>query len=100
MTAKNVKNGRQNLFLCMGEHCVKKKSEKTLKTLKKRIKKEGLEEKFKIIKTQCTKQCDDGPVMFVERDGVFYKKVSPKVAEKIFTGHLVEGKIVKKHLLR
>ena len=100
MTAKNVRNEKQNLFLCMGESCVKKKSEKTLKTLKKSIKKAGLEDKITIIKTQCTKHCDDGPMLFVERDAVSYKKVSPKAAEKIVAGHLVEGKAVKKYLMK
>ena len=48
-------------------------------------------------KCECLRLCAEGPIAVVYPDGVWYKNVTPDVAERIVAEHLGEGRVVAEH---
>ncbi|NLA75477.1 MAG: hypothetical protein GX846_08440, partial [Deltaproteobacteria bacterium] len=112
-TAPDIK-GVFDLMLCMGTSCISSGAKEFLAELKVAINKYNLDEKVKIIcsdcsefslpehrdkvevlETGCNGFCASGPIMAVYPGGYFYQKLRPEDAETIVKGHLVDGKPVE-----
>lgn len=65
---------------------------------KERIKKLGLngEGKIRMNKAGCLDRCDEGPVMVVYPEGVWYTYVDITDVDEIIDSHLVGGQIVER----
>jgi NADH-quinone oxidoreductase subunit F len=66
--------------------------------LETELAKSGLQDKVKIKKTGCRGFCENGPVVSVEPEGVFYNKVKPKDVQDIVSKTIVDGKPIKRLL--
>ena len=42
-------------------------------------------------KVDCLRICNEGPILLVWPDGIWYKKVSPKLIELIVKQHIING---------
>lgn len=89
---------RMNLLVCSGTGCVASDSEKVIKNLKIVIKARGQADHVSVVKTGCFGFCEQGPIVKVEPDNVFYVRVGPKDAKEIVDEHIVKGNHVERLL--
>ena len=95
---------KHHVFFCCnqrpdGESCCNALGATTAQTYAKdRIGQLGLKGKGKIRinKAGCMDRCDDGPVLVVYPEGVWYQYVDTNDIEEIIQEHLVNGRIVER----
>lgn len=88
----------KNILVCAGTGCLATESDKVIKALQALVKGRGFSETVKVIKTGCFGFCEQGPILKVEPDDVFYVKVSMKDAKEIVDEHIINGRIVERLL--
>lgn len=89
---------RMNILVCGGTGCLASESDKVQKNLELILKARGYSEEVKIVRTGCFGFCEQGPIVKVEPDDVFYVRVSPKDAKEIVDEHIAKGNIVERLL--
>ncbi|MBR6747884.1 MAG: NAD(P)H-dependent oxidoreductase subunit E, partial [Clostridia bacterium] len=89
---------RSHVLVCGGTGCTSSGSQQVINTLEAEIKKNGLEEEIKVIRTGCFGLCAVGPIMIVYPEGSFYSRVSADDIPEIVTEHLLKGRPVKRLL--
>ncbi len=88
----------KNILVCGGTGCLASDSDKVVKNLEILIKARGLTDKVEVIRTGCFGFCEQGPIVKIEPDNVFYVRVGPKDAKDIVDEHLVKGNQVERLL--
>ncbi|MGF7185612.1 NADH:ubiquinone oxidoreductase subunit F (NADH-binding)/(2Fe-2S) ferredoxin [Desulfitispora alkaliphila] len=88
----------KNIIVCAGTGCVASDSDKVIKNLQLIIKARGQEDTVKVLKTGCFGFCEQGPILKVEPDDIFYVQVGPKDAKDIVDEHIINGNIVERLL--
>ena len=89
---------RLHVLVCGGTGCTSSNSEKIIESLHKEIKKCGLEDEVKVVKTGCFGLCALGPIMIVYPEGCFYSTVKVEDIPEIVNEHFLNGKIVTRLL--
>ena len=89
---------RTNILVCGGTGCLSSDSEKVIKNLELILKARGYDNEVSIVKTGCFGFCEQGPIVKVEPDNVFYVRVDPKDARDIIDEHIVKGRRVERLL--
>jgi len=93
---KAFKSYKMSLHVCTGTACVANHSFSLIETLKKELKKRNLEKEILIVPTGCNGFCEQGPIMVVQPDGIFYQKLKEKDIFEIIEKHLINGKPVER----
>jgi len=93
-----IKDKHRNILVCGGTGCLSSESERVFKNLELIVKARQCENDVDIIKTGCFGFCEQGPIVKIEPDDVFYVRVSPKDAKDIVDGHLIKGNKVERLL--
>lgn len=88
----------KNILVCGGTGCLANDSDKIIQILQARIKSRGLAEQVKVIRTGCFGFCEQGPVIKIEPDNVFYVRVGLKDVKDIADEHIVNGRRVERLL--
>ena len=88
----------KHILICAGTNCTSGGCRELISYFDKMLKKHGLENEVKIIKTGCFGLCASGPVVIIEPDGAFYSRVSPEDAGELFREHILNGKTVTRLL--
>lgn len=91
---------RTNILVCGGTGCLASESEKILKNFNLLVKARGYEEEVNVIQTGCFGFCEQGPIVKVEPDNVFYVRVGPKDAKEIVDEHIIKGRKVERLLYK
>ena len=89
---------RTNIMVCCGTGCLASESEKVAKNLELIIKARGYADEVQVVKTGCFGFCEQGPIVKIEPDDVFYVRVGPKDAKEIVDEHIVKGRKVERLL--
>lgn len=99
----------RHIFLCADQTkpkcCSKKESIIAWDYLKKRLKELGLDKPNKTTpscifrtKANCLRVCQEGPILLIYPDGVWYRNATPPVIERIIQEHLINNKIVEEYV--
>ncbi len=89
---------RCNVLICGGTACLSSDSDKIAKIFEAKIKTKGYFDEVKLIKTGCFGFCEQGPIVKIEPDNVFYVRVTPKDVTEIIEEHIIKGRIVERLL--
>jgi NADH:ubiquinone oxidoreductase subunit F (NADH-binding)/(2Fe-2S) ferredoxin/NAD-dependent dihydropyrimidine dehydrogenase PreA subunit len=93
--AKPGSNGQRIIYVCQGTGCVSGKSLELTETFKKDLSELGVAG-VKVDFTGCHGFCEQGPVVIVEPEGIFYSQVGVADAREIIESHLRDGKPVER----
>jgi len=82
----------RSILLCRGTGCESAKSPEIQAALEEQLQDSGVEVKH----TGCHGMCQQGPIVIVEPEDIFYANVKPKDVPKIVESHIKNGKYVEK----
>lgn len=89
---------RMNIMVCGGTGCLASDSDKVIKNLELILKARGYADEVKVVRTGCFGFCEQGPIVKIEPDNVFYVRVGPKDAKDIVDEHVAKGNKVERLL--
>jgi len=89
-------NGKYTILICQGTGCVSSKSDRITQELENQIKQSGLSENVHVKLTGCHGFCQQGPIVIIEPEGVFYTQVKEEDVAEIIQSHLVDRKYVER----
>ncbi len=90
-----MKQYRAHLLVCAGTGCVSNGSFKIKALLEKEISKRGLENEIHVDSTGCNGLCEQGPVVVVQPERIYYHRLEEKHIPRIIEEHFLKGKPVK-----
>lgn len=94
----------RHIFFCVNRRtdgracCAEHGAESLQAYAKERVKALGLagRDKVRVNKAGCLDRCDEGPVLVVYPDNVWYTYVDQEDIDEIIDEHLVHGRVVKR----
>ncbi len=89
---------RMHFMVCGGTGCRASGSESIETRLREWIQKEGMEKDAQVVTTGCFGFCEQGPIVKVYPDNIFYVGVKPEDVEEIVKEHVVKGRVVDRLL--
>ncbi len=93
---------RHHVFVCTQQKpegvtcCPASGSMSILGTLHDELGKQEMSDAVQVTTCGCLGLCDDGPIMIVYPEGIWYRKVTPADVPEIVTSHLKAGKVVSR----
>jgi (2Fe-2S) ferredoxin/predicted O-methyltransferase YrrM len=93
---------RQHVFVCTQEKpegvtsCPSNRSLRVLHALERELGARGLDSEVQVTTCGCLGLCDDGPIMIVYPDGIWYHKVKEEDVPEVVASHLRSGKLVSR----
>ncbi|MEK7848766.1 MAG: NADH-ubiquinone oxidoreductase-F iron-sulfur binding region domain-containing protein [Chloroflexota bacterium] len=94
------KDGALSVLVCQGTGCVSNKSEPVREALEREVARLGIGHRVRVDFSGCHGFCQQGPVVDVLPEGIFYAQVRPEDAAEIVSSHFVEGKPVARLFYR
>lgn len=94
-TSHDYPDTRQTIFICQGTGCVSDKAVEIREALEKKV----VELKLNNVKvdfTGCHGFCEQGPIAFIEPEGIFYTHVRVEDVPEITQSHLQNGQPVER----
>ncbi|MCP5105867.1 MAG: NADH-quinone oxidoreductase subunit NuoF [bacterium] len=91
-----MKEHRLHLLVCAGTGCVACRSFEIREELEQEIIRQKLQDEVKVVTTGCQGFCEQGPIVIVQPDGIFYRQLSKKEIPNLVTEHFLKGRPVKK----
>ena len=76
--------------------CFKKDSVQILANFMEEIEDRELEDEVMLTNTGCFANCEEGPIVLVYPEGVWYGKVTPGDVEEIMDSHIENGEVVER----
>jgi (2Fe-2S) ferredoxin len=90
----------KHVLVCEHKDCEKRGGRDVYKSLKGALKETGLRERVMVSRVGCFDQCDDGPVVVVYPEGVWYGRVDERAAREIVGRQVGEGRTAPCKVLR
>jgi len=88
-----------HVLVCAHKHCLKRGGRDVGRELKRALKELPPGRRAMITAVDCLDQCDDGPVVVVYPDGVWYGDVDERAAREIAEQHVGVGRPVERKIL-
>ncbi|MGM0378347.1 MAG: NADH-ubiquinone oxidoreductase-F iron-sulfur binding region domain-containing protein [Bacillota bacterium] len=89
---------RLNIMVCGGTGCMASESQEIIDNFNKLLKEKGYEKEVQVLKTGCFGFCEQGPIIKIHPDNVFYVKVKAADVEEIIDEHVIKGRKVERLL--
>ncbi|MCL5265881.1 MAG: (2Fe-2S) ferredoxin domain-containing protein [Chloroflexi bacterium] len=93
-----MKPYRKHVLVCSSSDCAQYGAEDILDLLGQGLRERGLQQEIKLTKTGCLKECEDGPIVIVYPDGVWYSRVAIEDVDDIIDEHLVNERVLSRLL--
>lgn len=90
------KNSQHTLLVCQGTGCLSCKSDLILQRLEEEIQRLGLKRQVTVKMTGCHGFCQEGPIIDVQPEGIFYRQVTVGDCPDIAMSLLPSGQPVKR----
>ncbi len=87
---------RSHILVCGGTGCTSSGSQQIIRTLKNELKNHKLQDEVAVVKTGCHGLCEEGPIMVVYPEAIFYSRVRPEDIPEIVSEHLLKGRPVER----
>jgi len=94
-SSRGYPDNQHTIFVCHGTGCVSAKAFEIREALDKAVAKAGLDG-VKVDFTGCHGFCEQGPIAFVEPEGIFYTHVSVEDVPEITQSHLRDAQPVER----
>jgi NADH-quinone oxidoreductase subunit F len=94
MSAEAGANSRGKVFVCQGTGCMSSKSDQIRAALESEVARLGLADRYEVKFSGCHGFCQQGPIVIVEPEGIFYSHVKVDDAPEIAQSHLRDEKPV------
>ncbi|MEE8598163.1 MAG: NADH-quinone oxidoreductase subunit NuoF [Dehalococcoidales bacterium] len=94
-TSRGYPDNQRIIFVCEGTGCVSAKAVEIRQALEKAVEELKLDS-VKVDFTGCHGFCEQGPIAFVEPEGIFYTHVSVEDVPEIAQSHLRDGQPVER----
>jgi (2Fe-2S) ferredoxin len=91
MAIKDLDKVKKHVLLCNGGSCKKRGAEAVTDAIRASILEQGLQDEIHTTKTLCNGRCDDGPVVIVLPDCVWFQKMRIEQADQFVTQTLQHG---------
>ncbi len=91
---------RMHILVCGGTGCVSSESEKVLTRFEQLLADNNMSEEVQVVKTGCFGFCEQGPIVKVYPDNVFYVKITADDVDEIVKEHVIKGRLVERLLFR
>ncbi len=98
MSKPAVERYHYHAMLCCGKKCEPEGDRSLFQYLKQRIAEEGLERGENAVRANragCLGVCEQGPIMVVYPDGVWYYNLNRENIDRIIEKHFRQGEIVE-----
>lgn len=89
---------RSHVLVCTGTGCVSSGASNVRDNLEAKLEEFGLQDEIKIVETGCHGFCEQGPIVIVYPEGVFYCQVQTDDITDIVEDHLLKGRVVDRLL--
>ncbi len=89
---------RRQILICAGTGCTSSGSRHLVEALEEELARQGLTAQITVKITGCHGFCEQGPLMIVEPQKIFYTRVQVEDVPEIVTEHLVNGNVVERLL--
>ena len=93
-------NTKHQILVCQGTGCESSKSAKINQALGEEIKRSNLSDTLQVKTTGCHGFCQQGPIVVIEPEGIFYTGVKVEDAPEVVKSSLVEKKPLERLLYR
>jgi len=97
---KRNKQFKKTVTVCGGTACHAYGSESLKRVFKCGLQNRGLEDKVRLIFSGCHGFCEQGPLVVIRPEGVFYCKVRKEDVASIISKTLIEGKVINSLLYK
>jgi len=88
-----------HILVCDHKHCIKRGARECIKQLRTSLREHGLRRSVVVTTVECLDECDDGPVVCVYPDGIWYRDVDENCARDIIEQHLIRNRLVSRHVM-
>ena len=93
-----MKPYHKHVLVCASSDCAEYGAEELFEVFKEKLRQHNLVGEVKITKTGCLKVCEEGPVVVVYPEGVWYGRVMLDDVDEIVVEHLQHDRIVSRLL--
>lgn len=88
---KNLKPVGKVIYFCAGSPCAQKGAENLIRETRALLKTEGQYRITHTVKTQCAGQCEQGPILAVQPDNIWYRNMDLEKSERVVREHIMAG---------
>ncbi|MDW7730195.1 MAG: NADH-quinone oxidoreductase subunit NuoF [Bacillota bacterium] len=88
----------KHLMICGATGCISSGSNKVQQALVEELEKHGLKGKYRLVMGGCPGLCEEGPIIVIYPDEVFYCRLKPEDMTEMVEKHLIGGEVVERLL--
>lgn len=86
---------QRHAILCAGKKCDPEEKRELMQYLKKRLLEEGLDTEVRANRGGCLGVCEQGAIMVVYPEGVWYCRLDKDGIERVIDEHFKQGRVVE-----
>ncbi len=94
---EKMRGYKHQVLVCGGAGCVSSGCGEVERALWEALAENGIDDSTIVLETGCMGTCSVGPIVLVLPERTFYTNVTPEIAKRIVSTHLVDGRILEEN---